>query len=145
PPSHEISLLHGQLEELGLSPSESRVLVALLQVGSATAPQLSRLSGVPRTNTYPVIESLAARPLAPRVPGQGPVVWAAPPRDEVVPQLEADLVARQDERLRQHRMRAATAQETMSQLLAETTAEVHSYVHILRGPGQAHRAYDRLV
>lgn len=141
----EFSLLQGQLEELGLSPSEARVLVALLRVGSATAPELSRLSGVPRTNTYPVVESLSRRHLATRIPGKGPVIWAAPPRDEVIPYLEAALVASQEERLQQHRMRAAQASEVISSLLSDAPTVNHSYVHILRGPTQAKRVYDQMV
>src|SRR3954447_9747489 len=62
----DLATLHEQLEQMGLSPSEARILVALQRVGTATAPQLARLSGVARTNAYTVIEALVARRLATR-------------------------------------------------------------------------------
>lgn len=140
-----LTALHGHLEDLGLNPSEARVLIALVRSGRATAPELSKLAGVPRTNTYPVLESLAAMQLAARVGGAGPAVWSAPRQDEVIAQLEANLVVNHERQLREHRMIGARAAETMSQLLAQRPSVPPARLSIVHGRAQAKRAYDQLL
>jgi sugar-specific transcriptional regulator TrmB len=137
--------LRREVEELGLSPSESRVLIALLRVGSATSPQLARLSGVPRTNTYQVLEGLAAKRLALRLPGEGPAVWASPGLEEVFRRLEEALTAAQEERLERHRARATRVEELLAETVSEVPAAALPYVHVLYGAGQAKKAYDELL
>lgn len=48
----------GQLEHFGLSEKESAVYAAALELGPATADQLSKQSGIKRSTTYVQIESL---------------------------------------------------------------------------------------
>lgn len=74
------------LEQMGLGTYESRVLAVLIQLGSATASQLSKLSGVSRPNVYPALESLTAKGLAD--PRHGKVTeWSSPARDEIVSRI----------------------------------------------------------
>jgi len=80
-----------EFEELGLSPYQAGVLLALMRLGSANSLQLARASAVPRTSTYQVLEELGLKGLAVRIPGDGPAVWASPGREEVFqsPRLRA--------------------------------------------------------
>lgn len=52
-----------QLGELGLSPNESRVYLALLRVSVATASQLADIAEVPRAKVYGALSALEARGL----------------------------------------------------------------------------------
>lgn len=47
-----------QLQEIGLSEKEARVYLALLELGQAGVPEISQKSGVNRTTTYVILESL---------------------------------------------------------------------------------------
>lgn len=130
-----------ELAELGLSPYEARILLALLQLGSATTLQLARLSRVPRTSTYQVLEELSAKRLAERLPGGGPAVWASPGLDDVLERLDAT----QEERLRQHRSRSARVREMLVELLPESPSVALPYVHFLHGAVQVKRVYEQML
>lgn len=82
--------LRRELEGLGLPPYQARVLAALLQLGTANSNELARLSGIPRTSTYPVMEALAAQDLVERLPTLGPAEWTCRSWKTVVKALEAD-------------------------------------------------------
>ncbi|PLS75852.1 MAG: hypothetical protein CYG61_04715 [Actinobacteria bacterium] len=133
--------LRREIEELGLSSYEAAVLLALLQVGSATTLQIARLSRVPRTSTYQVLEDLHAKQLAERVPGEGIAVWASPGRQIVFDRLEAAF----EERLRQHRARSARVQETLAEALPEGPSVTLPYVHLLHGVAQVKRVYEQML
>ncbi|MBW2989318.1 hypothetical protein KY358_03300 [Candidatus Woesearchaeota archaeon] len=47
-----------KLESLGLSPNESKVYLALLEIGSSTADKISQKSGIHRRTVYDNIEKL---------------------------------------------------------------------------------------
>lgn len=51
------------LEEIGLSKNESKVFLALLDLGSATAGKITEKSGVHRTNVYDALERLIEKGL----------------------------------------------------------------------------------
>lgn len=133
--------LADDLEELGLSPYEARVLLALLQLGSGNTFQLARISGVPRSSNYHILEALANKRVAVRLPGDGPAVWACPSRDEVIERL----VAAQEEELRLKRLRAAQVRETLDRLLPEAPAVGLPYVHHLRGAAYMKQTYEQLM
>ncbi|MDP2947356.1 MAG: helix-turn-helix domain-containing protein [Nanoarchaeota archaeon] len=46
------------LQNLGLSKNESKVYFALIKIKSASVNEISRESGVPRVNSYDILESL---------------------------------------------------------------------------------------
>lgn len=133
------------VEELGLSPYESRVLLGLFRLGSANSIQLAKVSGVPRTAVYPVLEGLGAKGLAVRLPVEGPAQWASPGRDEVLEQLDAALVAASDQRLREHRARAAQVRELLKETFPETPSVALPFVHQLHGAGRVRSVYDALL
>jgi len=145
PDGAEPQTLPRTFEELGLSPYEARVLLALLRAGSARSSHLARLAEVPRTSAYAVLESLADRRLVHRVPGDGPSVWATPGPDEVLARLEAALEAAQHERLREHRARTTDARRLLAATMPEPGAIALPYVHFVRGAANVKRAYEQLM
>lgn len=129
-----------EFEELGLSPYEARVVLALLRLGSANSVELARLSGVPRTSIYQLIDGLTAKGLAARVPGEGPAVWTSPGRDELLDRLHSA----QEERLRQHRARTARVREALIEAFPDTDEAALPYIHLLHGTAQLNRSYEQL-
>ncbi len=130
-----------ELEELGLSPYEARILLALLRLGAANTAQLARHSGVPRTSTYQILEELNQKGLAQRVSVDGPAMWASAGRDEVFNRLDAA----QEDKLRQHRERATRAREMLAEALPEEPSTAGPYVHVIQGATHVTQIYDRLV
>lgn len=120
PTKPSLEALRRDLEELGLSTYQARVLLALLGAGSATPAQLARLADVPRTSTYQVLDQLHTQGLAERLPGDGPAVWISRGPDEVLAGLEAA----QEERLRQHRNRSGRVRVMLAQVLSEAPAAI---------------------
>ena len=133
--------LRREFEALGLSPYETAVLLALLRLGSGTSLQLARLSEVPRTSTYQVLEELTAKRLAVRVPGPGAAVWASPGRDEVLARLDASEM----EKLRLHRERAARVRDMLAATLPEAPTAALPYVHVIQSPSQTREIYDSML
>lgn len=134
-------LLHG-FQELGLSPYEARVLVALLRQGSANSVELARLSGVPRTAVYPVLQGLGERGLAERVSGPGPAVWASRGRDQVISRLKAAA----EDRLRLHRQRADDLRDLLERSFPEAPPEVPlPFVHVLTGASQLKGTHEQML
>jgi len=76
PPVAELPrLLHGDeltrwLTELGLSPNEARLYLALLRLGEGTAAELTRESGVPRPKVYEALGALETRGFCIAVPSR---------------------------------------------------------------------------
>ncbi|HET7489638.1 MAG TPA: helix-turn-helix domain-containing protein [Acidimicrobiales bacterium] len=133
--------LQSEFEALGLSPYESSVLLALLRIGSGNSLQLARISGVPRTSTYQVLEALTVRRLAVRVPGEGPAVWASPGRDEVLARLDAA----EQEKLRLYRERAERVRTMLAEALPEVPTVAMPYLQVIKGPAQTRDIYDRML
>lgn len=104
-----------QLQELGLRPYETRVLVALLSAGTANTAELAELSGVPRTSIYQVMRSLTQQGMAEPVPNHGPAVWTSKGWEAVLDALDAA----QEERLRQHKARTAELRRALVQARPE--------------------------
>lgn len=128
------------LEQFGLNGYEARVLLALLRSGSATAAELARVAGVPRTSVYPVLQELAARGLAEQVPGKT-VVWVSPGRDEILERL----YLAEEERLHMLQARMEQTRRSLELLGAENETGPLPYLHFVYGAAHAKRLYDRLL
>ena len=70
-------MLNKELEKLGLNSRESRVYLALLQIGEATMQQIAAKSGVKRTTVYGIIKSLKSQGLLRIVIGQRKILYSA--------------------------------------------------------------------
>lgn len=110
--------LRRELQALGLRPYGARVLLALLQAGSANSAQLAQLSGVPRTSIYQVMEALAEQGLVESVPTQGPAAWTSQGWEKVVDALDAG----EEEQLRQHHARTRRLRRELAELLPSRPA-----------------------
>lgn len=137
--------LQRDMEELGLNPSEARVTLALLQLGSARSTELAKAAAVPRTNIYQVLQALADKGVVVRVPGAGPATWATPGRDKVLDRLETALAAAQEERLQQHRLRTARVRELLSETVADPPTATAPNVQLLTCPADVRRCHEQLL
>lgn len=133
--------LQHEFEALGLSPYESRALLGLLQTGSATPAKLAQLADVPRTSTYQVLEELKRKGLAERVPGEGPAVWAASDRDDVLARLEAI----QEAKLLQHKARAERVRKLLAESVPAAAAPNLPFVRIVHDPSTIRPLYEQLL
>ena len=134
-----------EFQELGLTTNEAKVLVGLLRLGQANTVQLAKVSGITRTTIYQVLESLALRHLAERLPGSSPAVWATPGRAEVLARLEAGEEAAAAERLAAYRQRTARLSEVLADSFPENEGAALPYVHLIHGAAQVKRTYDRML
>ncbi|GLV48995.1 transcriptional regulator [Thermus sp. LT1-2-5] len=84
------------LQDLGFSPYEARVYLALLQEGRLNGYEAAKLSGVPRSMVYQALERLVARGAAYRVEEDRGVFYGAVPHEELLARLEAESQRRLD-------------------------------------------------
>lgn len=133
--------LRRELQDLGLSPYEARLLLAMLQLGPATTLDLAKASGVPRTSTYPVLRGLSEKQLAHRLPGDGPAVYACVGREEIFARLDA----LEQERLRQHRQRSQRVRALLDETIPQQAAAAHPTVRLLSTTAEQQQAYRRLA
>lgn len=131
--------LRATFEEFGLNGYEAQVLLALLQLGSATARELARVADVGRTHVYPVLEALRERGVARQLGGKLSV-WQSPGREEVLDRL----CAIEEERLRSLADRKRYAQQMLDRL-ASQQAVATPYVHLLSGAAQVAETYKQLL
>jgi hypothetical protein len=116
------------------------VLVALIQLGSATVTQVSRFVGIERANIYRVLEALRGRRLA--VHATGPErSWSSPGRDEVVDIL----IGEEDARHRAARAEADHARRILGEIAPETPRAALPYVQLVSQVTEVSRLYDRLL
>lgn len=133
--------LRREFEDLGLSPYEARVLLAMLQLGPANTLELSQVSGVPRTSTYPVLKTLTAKQLAYRVPGEGPARWACGRSEEVLERLDSA----EQERMREHRSRIERVGEMLAEAFPDERPAVEPPLRLLYSSAQYDKAFERLA
>lgn len=130
-----------ELQDLGLSSYEAAVLLALIQLGSASTLQLAGLSKVPRSSCYGILEELRTKGLAERLEGDGPAMFASPGRDEVFAQLEA----LQEQRLEAHRARATRTRQLLDQAIPTGQTPTLPFARLIHDRAQAKRAYEQIL
>lgn len=116
------------------------MLIALIQLGSATVIQISRFVGIERTNIYRVLEALSVRRLAVQATGSERT-WSSPGRDEVV----TILLAEEEARHRAKRAEAEQARQILTELAPEAPQAALPYVQLLTQVSEVGRVYDRLL
>ncbi len=84
-----------RLTELGFSPNEGRVYVALLQRPSATGYELAKAAGLPRANVYQVLAGLLAKNAIQRV-ADSPSRYVAHTPADVLGRIKRETMARCD-------------------------------------------------
>lgn len=133
--------LRQEFADLGLSPYSSRILLALLQLGSVNTLQLAKVAKVPRTSTYQVLEELRDQGLALQVPGDGPAVWTCSGRDKVMDLLDAAA----EERLAEHKARTARIRQLMAESFPETPSVALPCVQLLASSAQIRAVFEQLL
>ena len=133
-----------EFEDLGLGPAEARVIVALLQLGSAKSAQVAKAANVPRTGIYQLIESLQEKGLVLRVPAGGPAMWTTPGQDKILDRLHSALLAAQQERVQQHALRATILRELLAEALPAPEPVNLPFVHAITCPAEMREHHERL-
>ncbi|MGH9190068.1 MAG: TrmB family transcriptional regulator, partial [Acidimicrobiales bacterium] len=134
-----LARLQPVFEELGLNGYQARVLLALLQVGTATAVQLARLSGVPRTSVYPVLNELETKRLISQMAGKS-TSWVSPGEEVVLDRLYAEHM----ERFSNLENRVEGARQMLAQL-AFPSAPAMPYVHVIHSAAQSRLAFEQAL
>lgn len=145
--------LQRELQELfGLGLYESRVLLSLLRLASASAVQIAQFAGVPRTSVYQALESLSLKGLAERRPTGGTASWACPSREAVLLRLEGILEQAQEERRNaleaqtlDEMSRATALRRVFAHTFGETGAGAGAYVHVLGTAARVKQAYEEIL
>lgn len=127
-------------EQLGLNGNEARVLLGLLELGSAPAAQVAQQCELGRTNVYPVLEALQQKRVAHQVPGPR-ALWMTPGRDEVVERLAAI----QAERFRAVSAAAEQARSALARLVPDGSSEGLPYVHRIDTPSQVMVVFNEVL
>lgn len=79
------------LQKLGLNEKESKVYVALLNLGQSSAHSIARISGLKRPTTYVILEDLRARGLVLKMPGSKKQMFSARSPEELVHEMKKNL------------------------------------------------------
>jgi HTH-type transcriptional regulator, sugar sensing transcriptional regulator len=135
-----MSLAHrSKLEQLGLSPAEAHVYLAVLVHGPLAAPAIASQTGVARTSVYPTLCSLAEKGLIEGGLGHGSKFTAVAPEDA----LHA-LVAREEQTLAERQQIARELAETLAPLAADADSALDDSVQVIRTPHLIVERYQRL-
>ncbi len=84
-----------ELEKIGLSPNESKCYLALLKIGSASANELSRTSGIHRVSVYDALRGLREKGLISQILKSNKLLFEAgnPEKlNEIISKKEEDLI-----------------------------------------------------
>lgn len=83
-----------QLEKIGLSPNESKCYLTLLKIGSASANEISRVSGIHRVSVYDALRGLREKGLISQITKANKLLFEAgnPEKiNEIIQQKEDEL------------------------------------------------------
>ena len=130
-----------ELTQLGLTPTESQVYLALIQNGAMGASAIAAATGLARTSVYPALGSLVDKGLVDAGEGYGSRFSAAP-AERALPHLMAG-----DKEALLQRERLTTEVIERISSLAETDrdeAVPEELVQVIRSPRAVAERFDRL-
>jgi len=78
-----------QLEKAGLSPNEAKCYLTLLKIGSASANEVSRKSGVHRVSVYDALRGLAEKGLVSQITKANKLLFEAGNPEKIVEIIQA--------------------------------------------------------
>lgn len=122
------------LTSLGLTPKESAVYLAVLELGRGTVTQLSRAAGINRTNGYGVLDSLVSRGLV-RISGKEP-------KQEYVAESPDRLVELLEKKTQETERQLTAARNLAPQLKAGYKVGSRPHVSFYEGEAGLKRAYE---
>jgi len=118
-----------KLEQLGLSPSEAQVYLAVLGDGPLAAAAIANETGITRTNVYPTLCSLADKGLVEGGAGYGSKFAAVPP-DQALPSL----IAREKQSVSERERIANELAESLAPLAVDAASALDGTVQVVRTP-----------
>jgi sugar-specific transcriptional regulator TrmB len=118
-----------KLQELGLSPAEAQIYLAIIHRGPLPAPAIANETGIKRTSVYPVICSLADKGLIEGGTGHGSKYAAVPP-NEALPLL----VAREKELISERERIATELGDTLASVAGDAESALDDSVQVIRTP-----------
>ncbi len=127
------------LIDLGMSEREAKVYLALLNKRYSTAAELQKISGVPQSKVYEIIDSLVH---------QGYFLERKVGRKRTFEVIDPQItLASSFERLQQRLEKSFNLKDKLKTLYAngETVAEPFEYIEVLRGNESIHHRYCQLV
>lgn len=127
------------LIDVGLSEREAKVFLALLNKRNATAGELQRLSGIPQSKVYEIIDSLVR---------QGYFLERKIGRKRTFEMIDPKVTLSAAFKKLQTRLRNSYKQKQRLESLfehSEQTTEPFEYIEILRGNEVIHQRYCQLV
>src|SRR5688572_10024411 len=131
--------LADELSQLGLTPTEAQVYLALVQNGPMGASAIAAATGLARTAVYPTLGALVDKGLAEAGEGYGSR-FSPVPAEKALPQLLAA-----DKAALLHRERLTTEVIELVSLLEEQPETVpDELLQVLRGPRALTERFERL-
>jgi sugar-specific transcriptional regulator TrmB len=131
--------LADELTQLGLTPTEAQVYLALVQNGPMGASAIAAATGLARTAVYPTLGALVDKGLAEAGEGYGSR-FSPVPAEKALPQLLAV-----DKAALVHRERLTTQVVELVSLLGEQTETApDELLQVLRGPRALMERFERL-
>ncbi len=133
------------LVQIGLNSYEAKAYFGLLKGSSFTAPELWKLTGIPRSRVYDVLSSLTEKGFASLLPGKPRKYCALDPSvgiENLQRNMEAELNAR-----KKHIESVAVELEKLLVPMYREGRKVHNpmeYIEILNDPGQIGKRFKEL-
>ncbi len=118
-------------EDLGLSQYQARALAAIIQCGEAKASDISRLSGVPRSKIYSVLDQLVNLGLIDKKPGR-PIRYKSKKPDEIMERLEYNIEMEYRKRLEMFREVRSDLMDLLNRIYKPAEVESKELVRIVR-------------
>lgn len=128
-----------KLQQLGLSPAEADIYLALVQHGPRAAAAVATAAGLARTSVYPALGSLADKGLIEGGTGHGSKFAAIAPHEA----LRA-LIKREKEMLSERERVAIELGETLGAVAADAESAMDDTVQVVRTPQVISERFTRL-
>ena len=131
--------LAAELSQLGLTPTEAQVYLALLQNGALGASAIAAATGLARTAVYPTLGSLVDKGLAEGGEGYGSR-FSAVPADRALPHL---LAADKEAIVHRERLTAEVI-DRISNLEERAESAPDEVIQVMRSPRAVAERFERL-
>ena len=128
-----------KLEQLGLSPAEARVYLALLQHGALPAAGVANETGIARTSVYPTLCSLADKGLVEGGIAHGSKFAAVTPGEGL-----RSLILREKESLSERERVAHELADALAPIAADADSALDDPVQVIRTPHAITQRFERL-
>jgi len=127
------------LQQLGLPIAEAEIYTALLRNGALGASAISNLTGIQRSNIYPILWSLADKGLVEQGSGYGSKFTPVLPENAL-----PGLIERESETLADRKALASELARRMASFVYSTEAAPEELIQVIRHPKVIAERFNRL-